>query len=47
VGYQAEHSVELAGCERIGGAELRVKESENLNDKEEIRVKESAFVCRV
>lgn len=47
VGYQAENSVELAGCEGIGGGKLRIKESENLNNKEEIIAKESALVCRV
>ena len=33
VGYEAENGVELAGCERIGGGKLRVKEAENLNEK--------------
>ena len=45
--YQAENSVELAGGERIGGGELRIKEAEDLNENEEIRAKQSAFVCRV
>ena len=42
VNYQAENCVELACCERIGGAKLRIEEAENLKDKYEIITKWSA-----
>lgn len=39
VNYQAEDCVELACCEGIGGAELRIEEAENLKEKCEIITK--------